>query len=129
MKKKEPSTLMCLGLGILIYFVIASIPVLIITKDKLRGELGLLAGALLAMGMAFHMNFVLTRAMYMEGNHTGYLAGNSVLRLLVVGAALAVTVITGWANYFTMFAGLMSLKVATYMQPVIVRIFTKQNKE
>ena len=51
------------------------------------------------------------------------------MRLLVVGAALAVTVVTGWANYFTMFAGLMSLKVATYLQPVIARIFTKQNKE
>ena len=129
MKKRELSTLATLGIGISIYFLIATIPVLIITKDKLRGELGLLVGALLAMGMAFHMNFVLTRAMYMEGNQTAYLAGNSIVRLLVVGAALAVTVVTGWANYFTMFAGLMSLKVATYLQPVIARIFTKQNKE
>lgn len=129
MKKKELSTLATLAIGILIYFLIASIPVLIITEDKLRGELGLLAGTLLAMGMAFHMNYVLNRSMYMESNQTGYLAGNSILRLLIVGAALAVTVITGWANYFTMFAGLMGLKIATYLQPVIVRIFTKQNKQ
>ena len=107
MKKKELSTLATLAIGILIYFLIASIPVLIITEDKLRGELGLLAGTLLAMGMAYHMNYVLNRSMYMESNQTGYLAGNSILRLLIVGAALAVTVITGWANYFTMFAGLM----------------------
>ena len=51
MKKRELSTLATLGIGILIYFLIATIPVLIITKDKLRGELGLLAGALLAMGI------------------------------------------------------------------------------
>lgn len=125
MKKNEDSTLVVLIMGVTVFFLIATIPVLIITNDKLKGWLGLLAGSVMAVAMIFHMNYVLGRSMYMERNQAGYLAGNSVGRLLVVGAVLAVTVVTGWANYWTMFVGLMGLKIATYVQPLMAKLYNK----
>ena len=68
MKKNEDSTLVVLIMGVTVFFLIATIPVLIITNDKLKGWLGLLAGSVMAVAMIFHMNYVLGRSMYMERN-------------------------------------------------------------
>ena len=106
MKKNEDSTLIVLILGVAVFFLIATIPVLIFTNDKLKGWLGLLTGSAMSIAMIFHMNYVLGRSMYMEKNQAAYLAGNSIGRLLVVGAVLALTVTSGWANYWTMLVGL-----------------------
>lgn len=128
-KKNENSTLIAMLTGVGFFFIIATIPVLIITTDKLRGWLGLLAGSVMSVAMIFHMNYVLGRSMYMEKNQSGYLAGNSIGRLLVVGAILAVTVRTGWANYWTMFVGLLGLKVSAYTEPIITRMYNKINEK
>ncbi len=125
MKKNENSTLIAMIIGVGIFFLIATIPVLIFTNDKLKGWLGLLGGSVMSILMILHMNYTLTRSTYMEKNQSAYLSGNSVARLLVVGVILAVTVITGWANYWTMFVGLMGLKFSAYAQPLITRIINK----
>ena len=111
MKKNEDSTLIALILSVVVFFLIATIPVLIFTNDKLKGWLGLLTGSVMSIAMIFHMNYVLGRSMYMEKNQAAYLAGNSIGRLLVVGVVLALTVTSGWANYWTMFVGLFGLKI------------------
>lgn len=129
MKKNDNSTLIAMIIGVGIFFLIATIPVLIFTNDKLKGWLGLLGGSVMSILMILHMNYVLTRSMYMEKNQSAYLSGNSVARLLVVGVILAVTVITGWANYWTMLAGLFGLKLSAYAQPLITRIINKINEK
>ena len=125
MKKNEDSTLIVLILSVVVFFLIATIPVLIFTNDKLKGWLGLLTGSAMSIAMIFHMNYVLGRSMYMEKNQAAYLAGNSIGRLLVVGVVLALTVTSGWANYWTMFVGLFGLKIATYAQPIMTKLYNK----
>ena len=62
-ENQSSDTMKALIAGIIIYFLIVSVPVLIFTKDRLKGELGLLAGVLIALGMAVHMNYVTNKLM------------------------------------------------------------------
>lgn len=129
MKKESNLTLTALILGIILYFIIASIPTLIFTEDKLRGELGLFAGAVMASLMLVHMNAVIQHSMYMEKNQSGYITANSVGRMLVVLIVLVLTAMTGWANFVTMLIGLFAEKFSALANPLITGILTKITKQ
>ena len=66
MDKENRQTVLSVLLGILIYFVIVSVPVLIFTENKLKCELGLLAGTVASVGMLFHMNDTINKSMHMK---------------------------------------------------------------
>ena len=72
-------------IGMVAYFVIASIFVLIFTKDKLRGEGGLLVGTVAGVLMLFSMKHTIYKAMHMQKGHSAFLAFSSVGRMLAAG--------------------------------------------
>ena len=115
--------------GIIIYFLIISVPVLIFTKDRLKGELGLLAGVLLAAAMAVHMNYVTNKLMYMESGHTAFAAWSSAGRLLVAGGVLLLIGFTELLNVITALIGIYALKISAYMQPLLIKLFSRENKQ
>lgn len=119
MKKGEYRTLVLIIFGILVYFLIASVPVLIFTHRKLQCETGLLIGSVLAVFMAWHMNFTIARSVYLEKNHSFYLAGNSVLRLVIVAGLIVLAVRTGVADPVFSVVGLFGLKVGAYLEPIL----------
>lgn len=125
MKKESVSTLFALVFGIVAYFLIASVPVLILSGDKLRGELGLLTGAVLAIVSLVHMNAVLVHSTYMEKNQSAFITANSVGRMLVILGVLVVTAMTGWADFITMLIGLFGEKVSALANPYITKVLTK----
>ena len=125
MKKESVSTLFALVFGIVAYFLITSVPVLILSGDKLRGELGLLTGAVLAIVSLVHMNAVLVHSTYMEKNQSAFITANSVGRMLVILGVLVVTAMTGWADFITMLIGLFSEKVSALANPYITKVLTK----
>lgn len=129
MKKESNSTLIALILGTVLYFIIASIPVLIIAGDKLRAEIGLLAGIVMAILRLVHMNAVLEHSMYMEKNQRAYLTANSVGRMLVVLGILVVTAMTGWTNFVTMMIGLFGEKISALANPLLIGILQKITKQ
>ena len=112
-------------LGIAIYLLVASVPVLIFTNDKVKGEGGLLMGGVAAVLMLFSMKWSITKAMHMQKGHSSYLGFTSVARMLLVVALLGVIGWTGWLNLVTTFVGLISLKFATYMQPFTEKLIAK----
>ena len=112
-------------LGIAIYLLVASVPVLIFTNDKVKGEGGLLIGGAAAVLMLYSMKLSITKAMHMQKGHSSYLGFTSVARMLLVVALLGVIGWTGWLNLVTTFVGLISLKFATYMQPFTEKLITK----
>ena len=112
-------------LGIAVYLLIASVPVLIFTNDKVKGEGGLLIGGAAAVLMLFSMKLSITKAMHMQKGHSAYLGFMSVARMLIVVALLGVIGWTGWLNLVTTFIGLLGLKFATYMQPVTEKLIAK----
>ena len=125
MKKESVSTLFALIFGIVAYFLIASVPVLIFAPDRLRGEIGLLAGVALAIASLVHMNAVLVRSTYMEKNQSAFITANSVGRMLVILGVLVVTAMTGWADFVTMLIGLFGEKVSALANPYIIKVLTK----
>lgn len=112
-------------LGIAVYLLIASVPVLIFTNDKVKGEGGLLIGGAAAALMLFSMKLSITKAVHMQKGHSAYLVFMSVARMLILAALLVVTGWTGWLNLVTVFIGLLSLKFATYMQPFTKKLIAK----
>ncbi len=119
MNKEERHRVYLLMIGILIFFAIVSIPVLIFTKDRLKCELGLVIGSLLAVAMAWHMNYVIIRSMYLERHHSAYHALNSVGRLLVIAGILFLIVWTDVADPIFTVVGMLGLKFAAYVHPYL----------
>ncbi len=127
--KKEKSTLTTLILGTVLYFIIATIPVLIIAQDKLRAEIGLITGTVVAILRLVHMNAVLQHSMYMEKNQSAYITVNSVGRMLVVLGILVVTAMTGWTNFVTMLIGMFGEKISALANPILTGILQKITKQ
>ena len=125
MKKESVSMLFALIFGVVVYFLIASVPVLVFATDRFRSEIGLFAGAVLAVASLLHMNAVLVHSTYMEKNQSAFITANSVGRMLVILGVLVVTAMTGWANFITMLIGLFGEKVSALANPYIIKVLTK----
>lgn len=104
------------------YTLIASIPTLIFSKDRLGNELGLVIGLGMGVAMLFHMHAVTVRSFYYEGNKKALFIRNSILRYVFVGGLLAAAGLTGFVNPLFMLIGMLSLKVSAYLQPVVSKI-------
>lgn len=127
-KNNEASqTLRMLIVGILIYFAICSVPVLIFSPDRLRFELGLVVGVILSIFMTVHMNYVVNRIVHMEAHQSAFSAWNVVLRLVIVAGFILLFGFLEWANVFTMLLGLFGLKISAYLEPLLIKLF-KKNK-
>lgn len=116
-------------LGMAAYTVVASIFVLIFTKDKLKGEGGLLLGAAAGVLMLFSMKHTIYKAMHMQKGHSAFLAFSSVGRMFAAVALLGAIGYFGWLNLITTFVGFFGLKVATYAQPLTHRLIEKATKK
>ena len=129
MNREERHRVYVLMIGILIFFIIASVPVLIFTNNRLKCELGLVIGSLLAIAMAWHMNYVIIKSMYLEKNHSAYHAFNSVGRLLIVAGVLFLVVWTNVADAIFTVVGMLGLKFSAYIHPFLEKKFKINNKE
>lgn len=128
MKKESLSTLFTLIFGIVVYFFIATIPVLIIAENKFKAEIGLLTGTVLSIACLVHMYAVLVHSTYMENGQSAFLTANSVGRMLVVLGILVVTAMTGWTSYITMLIGLFGQKISAFANPAITIFLNKIKK-
>lgn len=129
MNKEERRTLYAIMIGILIFCVVSSIPVLIFTRHKLRCELGLILGGVTGIGMAWHMNYTVHHVMHMERHHSAYLAWNSVGRLLAVAGLIVLAARTEIAEPVFMVVGMLGLKFGAYVQPFLEKRFKIKNKQ
>lgn len=112
-----------------VYLVIASIPVLIFTQDKVKGEGGLLAGGAAAALMLFSMRASIWHVIHMKKGHSAYMGVVSVVRMLLVVAFLLAVGWFGWLNLVTTFVGIMSLKISTYLQPFTEKLIEKAKQK
>lgn len=112
-----------------VYLVIASIPVLIFTHDKIKGEGGLLAGGAAAVLMLLSMRASIWHVIHMQKGHSAYMAVVSVFRMLLVIGFLFAAGWFGWLNLVTTFLGIMSLKISTYLQPFTEKLIAKAKQK
>lgn len=128
MNRGERRTLYLMIIGVIFYCIIASIPVLIFTKSKLKCELGIIIGGVISILMLWHMNYTLGHVMHMEKNQSVYLALNSACRLLVVAGLIVLAAWTGFADAVFMVVGMLGLKFGAYIQPFLEKRFKIKNK-
>ena len=125
MIKNMSSVLKELLLGIIILGVVIQIIGLIFVKDRGLFALGLWIGVVCSMAMAVHMEWALVTGMDMGDGARGHIVKHSVIRYAVV------LIIFGLLAYFLKYAlvpcflGIMTLKVAAYLQPFTHKIISR----
>ena len=123
MLKRINNILPELLLEIFIYGLIVQLAGVWFVEDKLGYSIGLWLGIALAMGMAIHM--AVTIADSLEGAVGGRITVRTtlffLLRYLVVVLLFVAVFYFDLGNVILMFIGVMGLKVAAYLQPLMHR--------
>lgn len=125
-KLQRNVTVVDLAVGIIIFGIICEIVGMFIVERKLYYSFGLWIGVLSAIGMAIHMNYSIGIFLtYDEKNAIALSRKYSMLRYAGVAVILGILMITNFANPISAFVGLMGLKIAAYMQPLVHKAVRK----
>lgn len=125
MTKRINYVLKELLLEIIIFGVIFQVIGFLVVGDQLTYAIGLWIGIVLSCGMAVHMNWALETGMEMGDHAKAHVQKHSVIRytvVLIVFFALAFLLKNAIVPCFL---GLMTLKVAAYLQPFTHKIILK----
>lgn len=113
-------------LGILASGIVFELIFIWFVKDKIYFSLGLLLGVLIAVFMAWHMAFTLNRAMdYTEENATNRVQKHYLIRYLIVIIVFIAAAVSKLVNPLAVFLGIMTLKVAAYIEPITNKLFRR----
>lgn len=123
---KINDTLQELLAGILAAGVVFQATVVWFVKDKASYSAGLWIGVMLAAFLAWHMWRTIDEALDMgEAGAQKIMRKRSAMRYGAVILVLAVLMCTEAANPLSAFLGVMTLKVAAYLQPVTHKVILK----
>ena len=125
MKQKwiDHSALAELWIGIVLWGVLIQIPILIFTERKGYCSLGLWLGIIGAVIVAKHMEFTIGKALDAgEAGANKQMWLGYLIRYFGMAIFLAVLGITGFADVIAAFAGLITLKLSAYIQPLTHKI-------
>ncbi len=110
-------------------FVVAVVDVFF-AKNPLYSLLGLTVGCVLSVYMLIYMNIVLFRCMDASGSDQKaiekYVIKHSIIRYMSIVVVFAVVCITNIVDPRTCFIGLLGLKAAAYLQPVLHKLRVKK---
>ena len=123
--KEEKQTLIEMIIGLLFCTLFVGVIGVVIASNKLTYTLGVLFGSLIAVVVLLQMYYTLGKAVDMEGKRaTAYTVSASVVRMALMGGALAVGVV--WPNLFSVVGilfGLLTLKLCAFIQPIIHKAY------
>ena len=109
-------------IGIVLVNALLEVIGLIFVSQKGAYTIGLVLGMLMAIGMVFHMNISIEKAMDIGGEHAnGYMLISYAIRKVVVLAVIVCVGVLKFANLLSLLLGIMTLKVAAYLQPITHR--------
>lgn len=124
--KHISSTAWELVLGILLCGAVLEVLVLMILPEKLSISLGLFIGMITAIAMVFHMNYSIDRILDMgEGAARKGAAKGYAVRTVSVVIILLIVAVTKKVNLLSCIAGIFTLKVSVYLQPITHRIIRR----
>ena len=127
MKRKINETLLELLIGILLWGVIWQAAGTWFVSDKVGCSLGLWLGVVTAGLCAVHMYHSLDRALdFSEKDAQKYVMSRNMMRYGLIMAVLLVLMITEAGNPLCCFLGVMGLKAAAYLQPLLHKVFKKR---
>lgn len=129
MKRKINETLAELMIGIFLWGIFWQAAGVWFVSDKVSCSLGLWLGVLTAELCALHMYRSLDRALDLsEKDAQKYMTSRSMMRYGLIIAALLVLMITEAGNPLCCFLGVMGLKAAAYLQPLLHKVMKKRRR-
>lgn len=120
--EKVNRTLFELEIGISLFGVVCQMFVFL-PENKINYSAGLWIGILTAALSAFHMWYTLDKGLdFDEKSAIGYLGRQNIIRYLAIVIVLIIVAVSHIGNPLSAFLGIMGLKAAAYMQPLIKRV-------
>lgn len=117
--------------GILLYGALIWAGAIWFVSDRIFFTAGLAVGIVLAIGMAVHMAWVLFDVVnFTDAKKAGgRILAKSILRYVVVIGIFVWLYISGFGSLVAAFVGMLGLKIAAYLEPVVQRTFAKAGGE
>lgn len=129
MKRKINETLLELMIGIFLWGIFWQMAGVWFVPDKAGCSLGLWIGVVTAVLCAVHMYRSLDRALDLsEKDAQKYMTSRSMMRYGLIIAVLLFLMITEEGNPLCCFLGVMGLKAAAYLQPLLHRVLGKRRR-
>ena len=126
---KRNSTLKELITGIMVLGIVFQLALVLFFRQHFYHAIGLWVGILLSVGLAIHMQYSIEDGLDLRGEDgVKHMQKAAVLRMVVSCVVVAVVLYYEWGNPLTLLIGIMSLKMAAYLQPITHRIFEKTKK-
>ncbi len=133
MRRKNSQTvriLYDLWIGIFLYFIILEIIGIIFVAKRLSYTLGLLFGCIVAVFLAWHMYISIKAALDMDVNHAEiHVQKSSGIRTIVMLVAAFAGMKLAFFSFPAVIAGVMSLKMAAFVQPYMTNKFLEKRGE
>ena len=126
---KKNSTLKELLIGIFSVGILSQIVCLIFLKRHLYHAIGLWVGIFIASGMAIHMQRSIEDGLDLMGDAgVKHMKKAYLMRTTIVLVIMAAVMYFDWGNPITILVGVMALKVAVYLQPLVHKVLEKRKK-
>ena len=129
MKRKINETLSELLLGIVLWGIFWQAAGVWFVPDKLSCSVGLWCGVASALLCAAHIYRSLDKALDLqEKDAQKYMMSRSMMRYGFIIVVLLLLIATGAGNPLCCFLGIMGLKIAAYLQPLLHRVVEKRRR-
>lgn len=126
---KKNSTLLELLIGIFIVGIASQVVCLLFFEQHIYNAIGLWIGVLVATGIAIHMQRSIEDGLDLMGDAgVKYMKKAYMTRTMVALVVMAVVMYFGWGNPITILIGVMALKLAVYLQPLVHNVLQKMEK-
>ena len=124
---KKDNTLTELIIGIILFGVVEQIVCLIISKDYLYNAVGLWSGIIVAIGMAVHLKRSIEDALdFGEEGAAKHIRKSYAVRMITAFLVMGVVVYFDLGNPLTLLAGVIPLKISSYLQPHMHKVLSKK---
>ena len=126
---KKNSTLKELLIGVSLVGILVQIVCLIFLERHLYHAVGLWTGIAISVGMAIHMQRSIEDGLDLQGDAgVKHMKKAYMMRTMVVCVVIAVVLYFDWGNSLTIVIGIMALKIAVYLQPLVHKVLEKRKK-
>lgn len=115
--------------GIILFGAACQLVGVFLVTDLVNYSIGLWIGVMTAMCMAYHMAFVLNRAVSLDEKGAQKIAvGQNMVRYVAVVIIMGILMMTNIGNPLAAFLGMMGLKVSAYLQPLWEKMSQKKKQ-
>lgn len=124
---KKNKILLELLIGIVLMGILIQIICIVVSKDYLYNAIGLWSGVAIACFMAIHMKRSIEDVLDLgEEGGVKRMRSTYLVRMTVVTIAMGVVIGFNLGNPITMLFGVLTLKIAAYLQPYMHKILKRR---